>query len=156
MTARLLMPVAAICALASCESGVSTLTIAERQAEWASRGPASYSFSYAVQASLYRPGCPSATWTVTVRNRINVGAVCVATAQYDSSMRATVDSVFAEARRIAGYGNVASIEFDTTYGYPTSVVYAGPPDAGSSEQLSDLVPLQPPTSVQGPAFVTKP
>lgn len=155
MTTRLLVPIAGF-ALASCSSGVSSIALLERQAEWEARGPSSYSFNYAVQVMAYHQGCPSAAWAITVRNRVAVGAICIASSQFDSAMKTTVDSVFAEAVRIAAYGNVSSIQFDPTYGYPTAVVYSGPPDAGAAEQLSDLTPLDPPTSVRRADFVTRP
>lgn len=150
MTRRLLIPIAVLM-LGSChDTGVSPLTLVERQAQWESRGPSSYSFTYAVQAFSIHPRCPSAAWAITVRNRVAVGAICIASSQSDSSMTITIDSIFAVAERVESYGNLSSIQFDPTYGYPTSLVISGPPDAGSAEQAGSLTPLDPPTSVTKP------
>lgn len=150
MNMRLLIPIAVV-TLASCHNtGVSPLTLIERQAEWSARGPTSYSFTYAVQAFIAHSQCPSAAWAITVRNRVAVGAICIASSQSDSTMKTTVDSMFAVAERVESYGNLSSIQFDPIYGYPTSVVISGPPDAGSAEQAGALTPLDPPTSVTRP------
>ena len=150
MNMRILVPIA-VFTLASChETGVSPLTLIEHQSEWAARGPSSYSFTYAVQAFIIHPQCPSAAWAITVRNRVAVGAICIASSQSDSTMKTTVDTMFAVAERVESYGNLSSIQFDPTYGYPTSVVFSGPPDAGSAEQAGALTPLDPPTSVIKP------
>ena len=150
MTRRLLVPIAVFTLTSCSDAGPSPIALIARQADWAARGPTSYSFSYAVQASIVHPGCPSAAWAITVRNRVAVGAICIASSSYDSTMKTTVDSMFAVAERVESYGNLASIQFDPTYGYPTSLVISGPPDAGSAEQAGDLTPLDPPSSVTRP------
>ncbi|HKV45359.1 MAG TPA: DUF6174 domain-containing protein [bacterium] len=156
MTKRLLIPFAVL-ALVSCgDTGVSPILLLERQAEWVTHGPSSYSFTYAVQAFRYHALCPTAAWAITVRNGVAVGAICLASSQNDSTMKTTVNSIFAEAVQVEGYGNLASIEFDPTYGYPTSVVISGPPDAGSAEQAGSLTPLDPPVYLRRAAVVKKP
>lgn len=50
----------------------------------------------------------------------------------------TIDALFAVAIAARENGRLTAVDFDSTYGYPSRIVIAGPPDASGTVIASNL------------------
>jgi uncharacterized protein DUF6174 len=127
---------------ASCQevAGPSVNDVLAHRAKWAARGLTSYSFDYTLRAMIYSVGCPAAAWRLQVQQNAVTVATCLATGQAVTPPSVTIDTLFDEALRAMRGNSITAISYDARLGFPTSIEFAGPPDASYSETATNLQP----------------
>lgn len=115
---------------------------AAHQAWWAAHRPPAYRYEY--QAAGFLTAYAGRRFRLVVRDTVVQSATDVATgrAVADPAVRwPTVEGLFAAAAQAAGAGTLSAVRYDPTYGYPTEIDVAGPPDAGGSVTAGALAPV---------------
>jgi hypothetical protein len=127
---------------ASCQtaSGPKLDDVLSHQAQWNAYGLSSYSFDYRLRAMIYSVGCPTASWHLTVQQNSVTAATCLATDSAVTPPSVTIDTLFAQVMRALSEKRISAIAYDAQWGYPTSIEFAGPPDAAYSEAATNLAP----------------
>ena len=127
---------------ASCQevTGPSVNDVLAHRAKWAARGLTSYSFDYTLRAMIYSVGCPTAAWRLEVQQNTVTAATCLATGQAVTAPSVTIDTLFDQALRARGTNGISAISYDAQLDFPTSIEFAGPPDASYSETATNLQP----------------
>jgi len=127
---------------ASCQtvSGPRLDDVLAHQAQWNAHGLSSYSFDYTLRAMIYSVGCPTASWRLTVQQNSVTAATCLATDSAVTPPSVTIDTLFAQALRALSEKRISAIAYDAQWGFPTSIQFAGPPDAAYSETAANLAP----------------
>jgi hypothetical protein len=133
---------AALALFASCRTvtGPSLHDVLAHQAQWNAHGLSSYSFDYTLRAMIYSVGCPTASWHLTVQQNSVTAATCLATDSAVTPPRVTIDTLFAQVLRALSEKGISAITYDAQWGFPTSIQFAGPPDAAYSEAATNLAP----------------
>jgi Family of unknown function (DUF6174) len=133
---------AALALFASCRTvtGPSLDNVLAHQAQWNAHGLSSYSFDYTLRAMIYSVGCPTASWRLTVQHDSVTAATCLATDSAVTPPRVTIDTLFAQVLRALSEKGISAITYDAQWGFPTSIEFAGPPDAAYSEAATNLAP----------------
>lgn len=126
----------------SCQevTGPSVNDVLAHRAKWAARGITSYSFDYSLRAMIYSAGCPTAAWRLEVQQNTVTSATCLASGQAVTAPNVTIDTLFDQALRAIGTNGINAISYDALRGFPTSIDFAGPPDASYSETATNLQP----------------
>jgi len=65
---------------------------------------------------------------------------CLATDSAVTPPRVTIDTLFAQVLRALAEKGISAIAYDAQWGFPTSIAFAGPPDAAYSESATNLGP----------------
>jgi hypothetical protein len=127
---------------ASCRTNTdpSLDDVLAHQAQWNGHGLSSYSFDYTLRAMIYSTGCPTASWRLTVQHNSVAAATCLATDSAVTPPSVTIDTLFAQVLRALPGKGISAIAYDTQWGFPTSIEFAGPPDAAYSEAATNLAP----------------
>ncbi|HXJ31553.1 MAG TPA: DUF6174 domain-containing protein [Gemmatimonadales bacterium] len=127
---------------ASCQtaSGPRLDDVLSHQAQWNAHGLSSYSFDYTLRAMIYSVGCPTASWHLTVQQNSVAAATCLATDSAVTPPSVTIDTLFAQVMRALSEKRISAIAYDAQWGFPTSIEFAGPPDAAYSEAATNLAP----------------
>jgi Family of unknown function (DUF6174) len=132
---------AALALFASCRTvaGPGLDDVLAHQAQWNAHGLSNYSFDYTLRAMIYSVGCPTA-WHLTVQQNSVTAATCLATDSAVTPPNVTVDTLFAQVLRALSEKRISAITYDAQWGFPTSIQFAGPPDAAYSETAANLAP----------------
>ena len=131
----------ATAALVSCDSGSSVPSVADlqqHQAAWASHHLTRYAYRYMTSGYFI-------SWDGQLMRLVVLGDT-VRSAQFvatnDSVPGATglptIDQLFERAITARENGALLAAEFDTTLGFPTRLVFDGPPDASGTITASSI------------------
>lgn len=131
----------ACAALASCDNSSSVPSVAEiqqHQAAWASHHLTRYAYRYMTSGYFI-------SWDGQLMRLVVLGDT-VRSAQFvatnDSVPGAaglpTIDRLFQQAIAARENGALLAADFDTTLGFPTRLVFDGPPDASGSVTASGI------------------
>lgn len=127
---------------AACSSEAMTPSLADieaAQAKWASHDLVRYGYRYET-SGFFNALDGQPLHLVVIRDTVR-SAQFVATndsVPVSAGTLPTVDGLFALAIAARQGGTLTSIEFDPTFGYPTRLVLAGPPDASGSITASSI------------------
>jgi hypothetical protein len=136
------LSLAVLLGLAACQSGPTAPSVADlqrAQADWASHNLTRYAYRYETTGFLI-------VWSGQAM-RLVVLSDTVRSAQYVATNDSvpvvpaslpTVDALFALAIAAREDGKLVSVQFDATFGYPTRLVLAGPPDASGTILASNI------------------
>lgn len=132
----------AACGAPTASTRVSPSVVSSHRARWTAHGITAYQYDYLVTGYL------NTLAGHEVRLVVRDGAVrsAIDVASGDSLSLAaihwpTVDDLFDEAERAASADALLDIQFDPALDYPTTMSFAGPPDASGAEQARHLEPL---------------
>ena len=138
----------ALLAGAGCRESATAPTIAPtadraaHQAWWAAHRPPAYQYEY--EAAGFLNATAGRRFRLVVRDTAVQSVTDVATgrAVADPAVRwPTVEGLFAAAAQAAATGTLSAVRYDPTYGYPTEIDFAGPPDASGSVTAGALAPV---------------
>lgn len=138
---RLALPLALVAA-ASCSSSTAPTPrpVGFGREAWTSAKLTSYSFDYEVAGYFIEY---EGHWIhIVVRNGVVQSAIDLTTGQGEPAQSLqwfpTIDQLFDRAQAAEANGLLKSITYDPTYGYPTMMSIAGPPDASGTTYAKNL------------------
>lgn len=139
---RLALPLALVAA-ASCSSTTEPTPrdLQVRREAWSGARLASYAYDF--EDVGYFNAFAGRWFHIVVRNGVVQSVTELTTGQPEPAEALpwfpTIDTLFDQAAAAAAAGALKAIEYDPTYGYPTMMSIAGPPDASGTTYAKNLI-----------------